>query len=379
MFRMPVAGFSHTVFGNHTFKLSVSRVELYSGSPVACQSNIGVLPSLSDEGPIKTICRKVDKQLSGTKWQEIFFSPTKRLDHGLEIDFSYRKDGWFSPFVNLGSTPIGGVIAPALTFDVGFVQQTDYGHWRLEGYSQPIRQSILSYTGVRDPYRGTLAASPNNAFPDREWGRVLSTGFKASVFYRFNETWNMSATVDYAWVKGKNVADNSMVSVSTGFGRNFDFKGFDYFTVGPSFNYQHFDKNLSHFTLGHGGYFSPEHYFNIGAGVNFLTEEARAYVVKGRVTAGFQSISEDASPWFPLLDPGRGQYASAHKSGEALDIELKGVWLVAPTIQLGGGAAVRKTSGFEDYTGGLFIRYFFESRKASFSTDIPGTLFSSMY
>jgi hypothetical protein len=367
IFRLPVAGFNYTAFGNHTFKLGLSQVLLSSGRPEACQSDIG---SLAPEASEKANCRS-----NAAK----FFAPTERLDHSLEIDFSYRKDGWFSPFINLGSTPIGGVIAPAVTFDVGFVQQTGYGQWGLETYSQPVRQSILSYTGIKDPYRGTLNPSLNTAPKDIEWGRVLSTGFKSSVFYQFNDAWNMSGSVDYAWVEGKNVADNSMVSVSTSFGRNFNLKGFDYFTVGPSFNYQHFEKNLSHFTLGHGGYFSPENYYNIGAGVNFLTEEGHSYVINGRVTAGFQDINEADSPWFPLLYSNLGSYASTHKNGEALDIELKGVWLVTSNIQLGGGGAVRKTNGFEDYTGGLFMRYFFESRKASFSTDIPDNMFSSMF
>ena len=394
IFRMPIAGFSYTLLGDQTIKLGLSRVQLYAGRPVPCQSSVGILP---EDSSAKIACRALDDILAGTKWCANFFSPTQDLDHGLEIDFSYRKDGWFSPFIKLGTTPIGGVIDPTVTFDLGFDQQTGYGHWRLEAYSQPIRQSLLSYTGIRDPYRGvlsfireaiagsqhpyqeTITSHLESVLSDSEWGRVLSTGFKSSIFFRINNAWNVSGAVDFAWVHGKNVADNSAISVSASVGRSFDVKGFEYLSVGPSINYQHFDKNLSHFTLGHGGYFSPEHYYNIGAGVNFLTEEGLAYVIKGRVTAGFQGIKEAASPWFPLLKPDAGRYGASHSSGEALDIELKGVWLVTPNIQLGGGAAVRKTSGFEDYTGGLFIRYFFASRKASFSTDIPDGLFASMY
>ncbi|MGR9116997.1 MAG: cellulose synthase subunit BcsC-related outer membrane protein [Gammaproteobacteria bacterium] len=367
LFRMPVAGFNYTALKDHTFKLSLSRVELYSGRPVLCQSDIG---SLTPEASSKIACRRDSGKT---------FAPIQRLDHGLEIDFSYRKDGWFSPFIRLGSTPIGGLIGPAVTFDVGFVQQTGYGHWSLEAYSQPVRQSILSYTGIKDPYRGSLSSSLNKAKPESAWGRVLSTGVRASLFYRFNDAWNASGAVDYAGVHGENVDDNSMISVSASIGRNLKVSGFDYITVGPSFNYQHFDKNLSHFTLGHGGYFSPEQYYNSGAGVNFLTEEGRSYVIKGRVGAGFQTIKESASPWFPKLDPSLGSYSSRHESGEALDIELSGVWLLTPHIQLGGGGAIRKTSGFEDYTGGVFIRYFFESRQASLSTDIPSNMFSVMY
>ncbi|PKM11038.1 MAG: hypothetical protein CVV13_10750 [Gammaproteobacteria bacterium HGW-Gammaproteobacteria-3] len=362
--RAPIAGFHYTAFGDQTFSLSLSRVQLFSGRPGVCQANIG---SLQDVSARSDCSSNPDR----------FFVPTDQLDNSIEIDFSYRKDGWFSPFIRLGSTPIGGIIAPAVTFDVGFVQQTGFGHWQLESYSQPIRQSILSYTGIKDPFRGSLQAPLNEA--PNEWGRVLSTGFKSSVFYQFNKDWNGSGSIDFAWQDGKNVANNNSISVAGALGRNFVLKGFDYFNVGPSFNYQHFDKNLSHFTLGHGGYFSPSHYYSILGGVNFLTEEGRAYVIRGHVNAGFQGIKEASSPWFPTLAPELGRFDSAHDSGEALDIELKGVWLLTPEIQLGGGGAIRKTSGFEDYTGGLFIRYFFDARKASFSTDIPNTMFSSMY
>ncbi len=170
-----------------------------------------------------------------------------------------------------------------------------------------------------------------------------------------------------------------MIAISMALGRSLKISGFDYFSIGPSFNYQHFDKNLSHFTFGHGGYFSPEHYYNIGAGINFLTEEGQSFIVRGRFTAGFQGIKEAASPWFPLINKKLGSYAATHSSGEALDFELKGAWLMTPNIQLGSGVAFRKTNGYQDYTAGLFIRYTLEKRKAVYSTDIPSSLFSGFY
>jgi hypothetical protein len=230
----------------------------------------------------------------------------------------------------------------------------------------------LSYTGIKDPYRG----------PDSqvlEWGRVLRTGIRPSIFYRFNDNWNASGAFDLALLEGKNVEENTTVSASASFARNLRISGFDYFNVGPSFNYEHFDKNLSHFTYGHGGYFSPVHYFNIGAGINFLTEEGRPYVIKGRLTAGFQDITESSVAWFPLGYQAHGFYHKSHQSGEAFDFELKGVWLISPNFQLGAGGAIRKTGGYDDYTGGMFARYYFDGRKASFSSDIPASMFSSMY
>jgi cellulose synthase operon protein C len=97
------------------------------------------------------------------------------------------------------------------------------------------------------------------------------------------------------------------------------------------------------------------------------------------LSAGFQDITESRTPWFPLGNSTAGYFPGDHRFGEAFDFELKGVWLINPNFQLGAGAAIRKTSGYEDYTGGLFVRYYFNGRKVSFSTDIPGNMFSSMY
>ncbi len=102
-------------------------------------------------------------------------------------------------------------------------------------------------------------------------------------------------------------------------------------------------------------------------------------MIKGRLIGGYQDITEASSPWFPTGNQAAGSYAASYRNGVALDFELKGVWLLTPNIQLGAGAAIRQTNGYDDYTGGLFVRYFFKDRKASFSTDIVDGLFSPMY
>lgn len=364
-YRLPSLTASYTVAGNHQFSLALTRIALYSGGLSYCGSEIAGFP----DSRFAHRCRQLAADHS---------LPEQRLDNALAVELSYRKDGWFSPYASLGSTPIGGAIGPAVTFRLGFMQQTGYGNWGLEAFSQPVRQSMLSYVGTDDPYQGKLAPMFNeNGFD--AWGRVLKTGMRASQFIRFAEHWNVSGSAEYAWLHGENVADNHAISVAMSVGRELNVDGFDYFTVGPSFNYQHFDKNLGHYTFGHGGYFSPEQYANIGAGINFLTDEGRDFIIKGQFTAGLQVIKQQGAPWFPRGNSGLGHYSGDHSSGEALDFEVKGVWLLTPHLQLGAGAAFRKTNGYQDYTGGLFIRYTLEQRKAVFSRDIPRSFFDSYY
>lgn len=362
--KLPTASGTFTVDGIHTFTLSMSRMELDAGRAAACTA----LGSLSPKD--SSACNPSDLRA---------FDPTGKLTNGLETDFLYRMDGWFSPYVRLGHTPTGGVIEPTITFDVGFVQQTETGNWSMNVYSQPVRQSILSYTGIRDPYHGQ-AVGLNTDAKQQEWGRVLRSGIRAAGFHSFAERWGISAAAEVAMLNGENVADNTAVAVSLNPSFNIPLAGFDYFSIGPAFAYEHYEKNLSHFTLGHGGYFSPEHYINVGPSLQFLSEEGRPLVFKGHVNAGVQLIEEADAPWFPLLAPGLGKYEAkdGFSLSDALDIELKGVWLLAPNLQLGAGAAVRHTANYEDFSGGLFVRVFFQDRKASYSTDIPNAMFNGI-
>lgn len=363
--KMPTGGGEFTVNGIHHFRLNLSRVELDSGQPAFCSTPLGTLAPDSFNGCANNFRGQ--------------FSPTDHLNNALETDFLYRMDGWFSPYIRLGHTPTGGVIDPTITFDVGFVQQTATGLWSLNVYSQPVRQSMLSYTGISDPYQSQTVGL-NTGTNQYHWGRVLRSGVKAAGYHQFNKHWGIFASAEVAMLNGKNVADNTAFAASVNPGYNFPLPGFDYFSIGPALAYEHYEKNLSHFTLGHGGYFSPAHYINAGLGVQFLSEEGRPLVFKGHVSAGMQFTKQADAPWFPTLAPGLGTYQddSGFSLTDALDIELKGVWLLAPNLQLGAGAAVRHTANYEDFTGGLFVRVFFKDRKASYSRDIPDAMFDNI-
>jgi len=385
--KAPMFTVSYTANGDQQLSFTASRVSLYSGGLSPCNTEIGVFPGLGSIGQNTQYSQNMVQQLSAECQAQGFSLNKQKLDDAVEMVFSYRKSGMLSPFFSLGTTPVGGAVSAEPTFNLGFTQQERFGFWGLEGYSTPVRQSILSYTGIKAPYIRKIKSTTGKQLlqqyfglqPDYQWGRVLQTGVQATAYSRLNEQWSMYGNINGAWLHGKNVADNAMISVSIALGRNFKISGFDYFSIGPSVNYQHFDKNLSHFTFGHGGYFSPEHYYNLGAGINFLTEEGKKYIIRGRFIAGFQGIKEASSPWFPLVNKNYGRYAASHSSGEALDFELKGVWLMTPNLQLGTGIAFRKTNGYQDFTTGLFFRYSLEKRNAVYSTDIPPSLFKGFY
>ena len=368
----------------HRFALTVDSMHLDSKTPSAC-APIGSLPVQLTCSTRNVAVAHQPGSVTVTSGPLLQQDLTTQLNGGESIALSYQRDGWNTPYVRIGTTPIGGVISPRPTLQAGFLSEMRDGRWGMELYSLPVRESILSYSGMRDPYS------------DRKWGRVLRSGAKTSLLIGLGNQWTLTGQLDFAALYGEAVKTNWTGAASIGVGYDLKLEGFDYFSVGPEISFQHFDQNQNHFTLGHGGYFSPEHFLNTGVGLHFLTREGRSFVFQGRIALGYQNFRDAAAPWFPVdssvqnvpsaqvsLD---GQplfsttpfYNGNSQDGIAHDFEFKGVWLAHPHFQLGGGIAARKTSGYDDYSTGLFVRFLFEPRRASYSSDIPRYLFQKFY
>jgi len=194
-----------------------------------------------------------------------------------------------------------------------------------------------------------------------------------------SDRWQAHLGTEVMRFDGRHVKTNLGVAASASVGYDFRLPGFDFFSLGPFVLYEHYQHNSNFFTLGHGGYFSPNHYINPGVALNFLTDEGKDWLVRGRIGVGAQIIDEQNAPWFPRLAPSLGEFSAGSQTTPGFDTEFKGVWLVTPNIQVGGGVSLRHASGFEDYAGGMFVRYSFDERKGSFSTDFPDAMFNTMH
>ena len=294
------------------------------------------------------------------------YSPTTELNAGIEPHFSYMKEGRLSPYLRLGSTPLDGIVSSKLTWELGLSNRYETGYWDLSLASQPVRDSILSYTGIVDPYGG------------EKWGRVLETGLALSVYRRLSALWGIYGDLEISQLKGQQVADNDRVSLSVSVGRSLSLQNFDYFTVGPVLGYQTYSDNHNHFTVGHGGYFSPQQMFQLGLGLNALTEEGKSFIIKADAMLGYLDFQQDSSPFFPLAPDGR-YYESVDESGIGITAEAKGVWQIADYWQLGGGLGVRMSPEYDDTYASIFLRMTFEPRRRVFSYDIPDYVFETAF
>jgi tetratricopeptide (TPR) repeat protein len=174
--------------------------------------------------------------------------------------------------------------------------------------------SLLSQTGT---------FNANHAKP---WGYVIESGMRGLVAHAVADKWSVAGTAQVSRLEGEQVADNSAFSlrgdVSYDIATMISPK-LDYWRVGPFLSYTSYDKNLSGFTVGNGGYFSPSQFISIGGYSELLTLEALNWQIKLRSSLALSRVEQDDDLRFPI----GGAFPTADGNatlGESSDTGLSG-------------------------------------------------------
>ncbi|HET7836481.1 MAG TPA: cellulose synthase subunit BcsC-related outer membrane protein, partial [Variovorax sp.] len=227
-----------------------------------------------------------------------------------------------------------------------------------------VTDSLLSFAGTEDTRTG-----------DR-WGGVVATGARLDMT-RDDGTYGIYGYGSAHAITGHNVADNSRYELGGGLYVHLMNKPGSTLTAGMNLDLLSYDKNLSFFTFGQGGYFSPQSYVSVAFPVDWTGRDDR---LSWRLNAslGIQSFTEDASPWFPT-DPARqaaaasavatatglglnkapftGYYLSNSHTGVAYNLAGIVEYQVAPQLFLGGAMAFNNASNYRQVTVSAYLRY----------------------
>lgn len=265
---------------------------------------------------------------------------------------------WFSPYLEIGSTPINGPINASVTGKAGAQYRYSSGYVQGEFYSQSNRESMLSYIGMQDPY-----------VAGRTWGRVQETGGSLQVFQGFLQDYTAYGKVSYGELTGVNVENNYHLSLIGSISRVFKLEGFEYVSVGPAVSYDQFNNNQNFFTYGNGGYFSPQYIIQGILQAQALTKEGQNWLLYGSIGAGAQQNQQDAAPLFPLDPDGRMYSGSTASTGIFLATAEGGV-LLGSQVMVGGKLSYAKTADYNEGFASIYIKYFFEPRAGLFRSDL---------
>jgi tetratricopeptide (TPR) repeat protein len=285
-----------------------------------------------------------------------------------EPHLAWRNETRFEVEADIGLTGLGGVLDPRPIGHLSLRDSNRLGSFALTGYARPIRESILSYGGWRlDQFL------PTTAFNGRKWGGVRATGAELSGYFPFGGGFAFNGKIGIEQIDAHNVRENSHESVLAGLNHGLQLQGFDYVAAGISTGYDHYAHNLSQFTPGHGGYFSPQTFWQFKANLDFLTLENQRAVVKGHLDGGRVFKREGATPVIPLDGfSDAGFYSGSREWGWTYTVELSGAMQIGNYVQVGADLSRRAAPQYDETAGMLFIRVLFEPRTTVLSSDLPG-------
>jgi tetratricopeptide (TPR) repeat protein len=189
-----------------------------------------------------------------------------------------------------------------------------------------VDDSLLSYAGTVDPASA------------RTWGGVVSD--RAYFGGSFgDESFSLFGGISAANVDGHRVDSNTEWRADAGFLHRAASGPAWVARIGGTVEALGFAANRSHFTVGHGGYFSPEKF--LAAGPAFELEgrrEDRSFRIEGGIT--WQEVREDPSDYFPedpdlQLASGNPRYPGDSRDGLGLRLAASVEWRVTPRAVAG--------------------------------------------
>ncbi|WP_027802754.1 cellulose synthase subunit BcsC-related outer membrane protein [Paraburkholderia dilworthii] len=296
---------------------------------------------------------------------------------GLSVGYESRKLSG-----DIGVTPIGfreTNLVGGGQYNGGITDKVSYS---LAVARRAVTDSLLSYAGTRDAASGL------------EWGGVTSTGGLASLAWD-DGTNGLYVNAAFQYYDGHNVVKNTAWKGGGGIYTRL-FKDADQtFTVGVNTTLMGYDKNLSYFTYGQGGYFSPQQYVILNLPIEWTGRNgAFTYDVKGSI--GVQHYRQDASNYFPLGDSGGlqtaaagqakligssvdsgAQYPGQSKTGVSYSLSAVGEYQLAPQLAFGATASLGNAYQYREWLAAVYMRYSFTKQNGL--QPFPPTPLSSPY
>jgi cellulose synthase operon protein C len=200
---------------------------------------------------------------------------TRYTQEGLSPALGLQTD---SLAVDVGATPLGFLLPNV----VGGIEWTPA--WRAVDLTlgiarRAVTSSELSYAGLKDPVTGT------------SWGGVVQTGPYAG-FGIYRESYDVSGSVRFSEITGTRLPDNQLAAARLGTSWKFLSREAMHADAGVTINYWNYERNLSNYTFGSGGYYSPQSYLSLSTPVELTGERAGwSYRLRGAVSYTVSQVS----------------------------------------------------------------------------------------
>ncbi|MBV9654406.1 MAG: BCSC C-terminal domain-containing protein [Acetobacteraceae bacterium] len=277
----------------------------------------------------------------------------------LSAAYKYR---WIA--ADIGTTPIGFRVQNIVGGVEVSPELADGVRLRSRLERRAVTDSLLSYAGTVDPGTG------------QTFGGVVREGGNSQLELTAGLA-NFYAGGGYSQFTGHSVENNSEASFGAGGSYPIYRNKTDELRAGldlVSFTYA---KNLDHFTLGHGGYFSPQTYFAGLIPLSFTqTRDDLTWSVGGSL--GVQSYTEKSSPVFPTNGALQARldalaatnptivtsYPSTSQTGMVGGAHGSIEYQATPSLRFGGLLRYDRAGNWSETAATVFARYIFDPPEA---------------
>ncbi|CRE48039.1 TPA: cellulose synthase complex outer membrane protein BcsC [Yersinia enterocolitica] len=195
----------------------------------------------------------VYKEKFGTCYKAGCEGDIRQRASGTSIAMGWQNEHWAA---DIGTTPMGFEVVDVVG---GLAYSNSWNHigWTATASRRPLSSSLLAFAGTRDPNTNVT------------WGGVRANGVSLGASYDRGEANGVWSDLSYHYLTGQNVADNQRLRFMTGYYYKLINEDNRRFTIGLNGMWWHYQKDLSGYTLGQGGYYSPQKYLSLAIPVNY--------------------------------------------------------------------------------------------------------------
>jgi hypothetical protein len=286
------------------------------------------------------------------KWDTISFGKVKKVvgertieAEGVALGAEY---GFRGLQLDVGVTPLNFAL-PTIVGSLYWKQVFHNITLELEASRRAVDESVLSFAGITDD-SGT----------GRVWGGVVKQGGVFSLRHdsRSSRTY---VVFNYNYLTGTNVKSNQSLAAYLGHRWKLYLSRSTSFETGLAVSVMGFEHNLSGFTFGHGGYFSPQRFVHYGLPIDWHSN-FQAITWQLSLEPGMTWFRTDKAPYYPLSIKTQkpipiGSYPSRESFGLSVNGGLEIGYAITQQLTLGAKAELHTGDDFREYCGIAFLRF----------------------
>jgi hypothetical protein len=210
-------------------------------------------------------------------------------------------------------------------------------------YRDQVKETMLSYAGEKDPLTGEI------------WGGVVATGAEGNLSLGSAQT-GFYVQGGAAQLTGVNVNNNSRISGSTGAYWTVYSNEYGVLKMGANMTGLHYAQNQRYFTIGQGGYFSPDSYLLLNAPFTWQSRPINRFVYTIKGSLGVQSFHEGTALPGSLIATDTAPTAQANM-GANYNLDMNMAYRLDEHWDIGGFVGVNNAHDYQDRTAGFAVKY----------------------